>query len=304
MIAFGSGQAATLQQRYVAADLAPAERQATAIAAIVWIGTLGAVFGPLLTPFERAAADALGINELVGPFIFASLFFIVAARVVRVRLRPDPLAVIGGIDQHAQRVHPISQLRASASAIGRSPGARLGLAAMALSQAAMVGVMTMTPPHMDDHGHDSLSAFVIAAHILGMYGLAPVVGRFVTRVGTGRAIQHGAVVLGAGTISTVLAGYVPVLMFVGLFFLGLGWNIALIGGSTLLTSSVPISARVEVQGTSDLTMSACGALAAISSGLLKESFGFHLVADGAALLAGCILLLAWYTMARFPTALT
>jgi MFS family permease len=136
-----------------------------------------------------------------------------------------------------------------------------------------------------------------------MYGLAPLVGRFVTRVGTGRAIQYGAVVLGVGTISTVLAGYVPALMFIGLFFLGLGWNVALIGGSSLLTSSVPISARVEVQGTSDLTMSACGALAAFSSGLVKESFGFHLVADGAALLAGVIILLAWYTAARFPSAL-
>jgi hypothetical protein len=92
-------------------------------------------------------------------------------------------------------------------------------------------------------------------------------------------------------------------MFVGLFFLGLGWNVALIGGSSLLTSSVPISARVEVQGTSDLVMSACGAFAALSSGLIKESFGFHLVADGAALLAGCILMFAWYTTARFPTAL-
>jgi MFS family permease len=300
MIAFGSGQAATLQQRYVAADLVPAERQATAIAAIVWIGTLGAVLGPLLTPFERAAADAVGLNELVGPFIFAALFFGVAATIVWRRLRPDPLAVIGGIDATAQRTHPIAQLRASASVIAESPGARLGLGAMALSQAAMVGVMTMTPPHMDDHGHDSLSAFVIAAHILGMYGLAPVVGRFVTRVGTGRSISYGAVVLGAGTISTVLAGYVPALMFIGLFFLGLGWNIALISGSSLLTSSVPLAARVEVQGTSDLTMSACGAMAALSSGLVKESFGFHLVADGAALLAGGILLLAWYTRARHP----
>lgn len=303
MVAFGSGQAATLQQRYVAADLPPAERQATAIAAIVWIGTLGAVFGPLLTPFERAAADAIGLNELVGPFIFAAFFFSVAASVIWRRLRPDPLVVIGGIEPLADRVHPISQLGKSAGAIARSPGARLGLTAMALSQAAMVGVMTMTPPHMEDHGHGSLSAFVIAAHILGMYGLAPLVGRFVTRVGTGRAIQYGAVVLGVGTISTVLAGYVPVLMFVGLFFLGLGWNVALIGGSSLLTSSVPISARVEVQGTSDLVMSACGALAALSSGLIKESFGFHLVADGAALLAGCILMFAWYTTARFPTAL-
>ena len=94
----------------------------------------------------------------------------------------------------------------------------------------MVGVMTMTPPHMKDHGHADLSAFVIALHIVGMYGLAPFVGRFVDRRGAVRAIQVGAVVLGAGTIATVIAGYVPALMFVGLFFLGLGWSFGLIGG--------------------------------------------------------------------------
>jgi predicted MFS family arabinose efflux permease len=297
MIAFGSGQAATLQQRYVAGDLVPAERQATAIAAIVWVGTLGAVFGPLLTPLERAAARAVGIEELVGPLIFAAGFFLVAAAVVWRRLRPDPLAVIDGIDPYAERVRPIRQVRASARVIAASAGARLGIAAMAISQAAMVGVMTMTPPHMDDHGHENLSAFVIAIHILGMYGLAPVVGRFVTRVGTVRAIEYGAVVLGAGTVSTVLAGYVPVLMFAGLFFLGLGWNIGLIGGSSLLTSSVPLSARVEVQGTSDLTMSMCGAVAAFGSGFVKQSFGFHLLANGAAVLAACLLVLAWFTAA-------
>jgi MFS family permease len=158
---------------------------------------------------------------------------------VWIRLRPDPLEVIGGIDPHAERTRLLRVVRSSASVIWASPGARLGLAAMAASQAAMVGVMTMTPPHMKDHGHADLSAFVIALHIVGMYGFAPVVGRFVDRVGAVRAIQVGAVVLGVGTITTVLAGYVPVLMFVGLFFLGLGWNFGLIGGTTLLTASVP-----------------------------------------------------------------
>ena len=43
----------------------------------------------------------------------------------------------------------------------------------------MVGVMTMTPPHMKDHGQADLSAVVIAVHILGMFGLAPLVGRYV-----------------------------------------------------------------------------------------------------------------------------
>ena len=70
--------------------------------------------------------------------------------------------------------------------IAASPGARLGLVAMAASQAAMVGVMTMTPPHMKDHGQADLSAFVIALHIVGMYGLSPFVGRLVDRAGAVR----------------------------------------------------------------------------------------------------------------------
>lgn len=297
MILFGAGQASTLQGRYVAADLAEPEHQATAIAAIVWIGALGAVFGPLLTPFEKAAARSIGLDELIGPFVFATFLFLIAAAVVWTRLRPDPLAVSGGIDPTAERTRPIKQVRASIDAIAQSSGARLGFAAMAISQAVMVGVMTMTPPHMKDHDHANLSAFVIAVHILGMYGLAPFVGRAVERVGRVRSIQVGAVVLGSGTMATVLAGYVPALMFVGLFFLGLGWNIGLIAGSTLLTTSVPTKSKVEVQGTSDLTMSLCGALAAFSSGFIKQSFGFHLLANIAALLAGGLLVYAWITAA-------
>jgi MFS family permease len=235
----------------------------------------------------------------------ASALFVVAAVVISVRLRPDPLAVLGAIDPHAERVRPLRQVRRSASVILASPNARLGLAAMAISQGAMVGVMTMTPPHMKDHDHGDLSAFVIAVHIVGMYGLAPVVGRQVDRLGANRAIRIGAVVLGCGTVSTVAAGYVPALMFVGLFLLGLGWNVGLIGGSALLTGSVPESTRVEVQGTADLTMSLCGAAAAFSSGFVKESFGFHLLADGAAGFAAALLVLAWFTASReSPTPAT
>ena len=282
----------------MAADLAEPDHQATAIAAIVWIGALGAIFGPLLTPFEKVVAESVGLDELIGPFVFATLFFLVAAAVVWTRLRPDPLAVVGGINPNATRTRPIKQVRASVGVIARSSNAKLGFAAMAISQAVMVGVMTMTPPHMKDHDHADLSAFVIAVHIVGMYGLAPFVGRTVERIGRVRSIQIGAVVLGCGTLATVLAGYVPALMFVGLFFLGLGWNIGLIGGSTLLTTSVPVESKVEVQGTSDLTMSFCGALAAFSSGFVKQSFGFHLLANAGAVLAACLLVYAWLTAAR------
>jgi MFS family permease len=302
MLAFGAGHAATLQQRYVAADLAEPSRAGSSIAAIVWVGTLGAVLGPLLSPAEQAVAASLGLDELVGPYLFAAGFFVIAAAVIWIRLRPDPLQVLGSLDPDADRAHPLARVRSTASVIARSTGARLGLVAMGFSQAAMVGVMTMTPPHMKDHGHADLSAFVIALHIVGMYGLAPLVGRMVDRIGANRAIQAGAVVLASGTVAAVVAGYVPVPMFVGLFLLGLGWNIGLIAGSTVLTASVPQDARVEVQGTADLTMSLCGAVAAFGSGFVKDSFGFHLLANGATALAATVLVVAWFTAARTPTA--
>jgi len=300
MLAFGGAQAAGLQGRYVAADLALEHDRAKAIATVVWMGTLGAAFGPLLTPWERRLADAAGFNPLIGPFVVASLFSMLGFAVISVRMRPDPLAVNGQLDPNAERVRPLAQVRASASVIRHSPLAPLGLAAMVISQTAMVAVMTMTPPHMADHDQGNLSAFVIALHIVGMYGMAPLVGRGVARFGEIRSVMAGAIVIGAGTVVSVVAGYVPVMIFVGLFLLGVGWNIGLIAGSSLLTGTVPARSRVEVQGTADLTMSFCGAIAAFGSGFVKQAWQFHTLANAATVMAGLLLVGAYVQSLRRP----
>ncbi len=302
MLCFGGAQAATLQGRYVAADLATEHDRAKAIASVVVVGTLGAIFGPILAPLEKRVGVAIGLDEFIGPFLFASLFLLVSLTIISRSLRPDPLEVNGQLDPHAERVRPSQQVRISAAVIRNSTLAPLGLAAMVASQTAMVAVMTMTPSHMKDHGNADLSAYVIALHIAGMYAFAPFVGRFVTRIGQVRAVMVGAVVLGLGTVVSTLAGYVPALIFAGLFLLGIGWNIGLIAGSSMLTGSVPPDSRVEVQGTADLTMSFCGGLAAFASGFIKQAWGFHLLADAATLLAGVLLVVAFsYRGASYST---
>jgi MFS family permease len=209
------------------------------------------------------------------------------------RLRPDPLEVNGQVDPSAPITNPFRSVAPALRTIRDNRLAMLGLSAMVISQAAMVAVMTMTPPHMRDHDHADLSALVIALHIGGMYGFAPLVGRLVERIGQVKAIMVGAVVLGSGTIVSVVAGYAAWLIFVGLFFLGLGWNIGLIGGSSLLVQSTPIDRRVEVQGTADLTMSFCGGLSAFGSGFVKQAWGFHILADAATIVAGVLLVSAY-----------
>lgn len=293
MLCFGGAQAATLQGRYVAADLARESDRAQAIASVVVVGTLGAVFGPVLTPWEKRAGQAVGLDQFIGPFFFAALLLLVAMAVIARRLHPDPLAVNGELDPHAERVRPLRQVRISAAVIRSNRLATLGLVAMVVSQTTMVAVMTMTPSHMKDHNQADLSAYVIALHIAGMYAFAPFVGRFVGRVGQVPAVMVGSVVLGVGTVVSVVAGYVPSLIFVGLFLLGVGWNIGLIAGSSMLTGAVPGNARVEVQGTADLTMSFCGGMAAFASGFVKQAWGFHMLANAATLLAGLLLVVAY-----------
>ena len=285
MVLFGGVQAASLQGRFVAADLAEPGEGPRAIAAVVWLGTLGAVFGPVLTPQWKRLAPHLGLDPSVGPIAFAAILALVAAAIVWWRLRPDPLQVSGGIDPTARRVQPIRSVRRSWVVIKGSPAVQLGLASMITVQAAMVAVMTMTPPHMRDHHQAGSSVYVIAMHIAGMYGLAPWVGRFVERVRADRAVVVAGFVLACGTACSVLAGYHRPLIFVGLFLLGLGWNIGLIAGSTLVSASVPLDERVEVQGTADLMMSFCGGCAAFGSGFIKRAWGFHLLANGTSLAA-------------------
>lgn len=303
MFLFGFGQASNLQGRYVGADLAEPDRRARAIATVVWVGTLGAVFGPVLSDPEKRFGEWLGLDRLVGPFLFSSLFFGFAALNIVLRLRPDPLVVAGGLDP-AGTAQPrvVAQLRHSIGVIGRHPRAKLALIAMIISQASMVAVMTMTPLHMKDHGHADLSAFVIAFHIVGMYGFAPLIGRFADKQGRIRTLVAAGAILAAGTVVAVLAGYHPALIFLGLFLLGVGWNFGLIGGSTLLTESVPVAERVATQGSADLLMSLCGGTAGFSSGFIKTAWGYHWLANGATVAAGGLLVLAFYAQRLSPAS--
>ena len=100
----------------------------------------------------------------------------------------------------------------------------------------------------------------------------------------------------------VIAGYVPALMFVGLFLLGVGWSVALIAGSALLTESVPESERVSAQGLSDVMMSLLGATAAFSSGFVKAAVGYDWLANFATAAAVLILIGAIRVNARLAIA--
>jgi MFS family permease len=300
MVVFGGGQASNLQSRFAASDLADDEHRARSIALVVWVGTIGAVLGPPAALWANRVGLGLGLSQWVAPMILGLIGFTVAALVVTARLRPDPLEVSGAIEPDAPVQSPVSGARTSWAAIWPNPKARMALIAMAVSQMAMVAVMTMTPLHMRDHSQADLSTLVISVHVLGMFGLSPLVGRWADRLGRIRTVAVGAGVLGLGTVVAVAAGYVPALVFVGLFLLGLGWSFALIAGSALLTESLPLEERVGAQGLADVTTSVLGAVAAFASGFVKEMVGYHWLANFATIAAALIVIAALRLQRRSP----
>ena len=292
MAVFGVGNASNMQSRFAASDLAPEQGRARAIAMVVWVGTIGAVLGSPAALWINRIGVERGLADWVAPSLLGVAGFVLAGGVIVIFLRPDPLELAGGVDPETPLDNPIHGAWRSWNAVWPNARARLAIVAMAVSQMAMVAVMVMTPLHMKDHGHAELSTIVIAVHVLGMFGLSPFVGRWADRFGRVNALRIGAVILGAGTVAAVAAGYVPGLLFAGLFLLGVGWSFSLIAGSALLTESLPMAERVGAQGLADVTVSVFGASAALLSGFVKEMAGFHWLANFATITAVLIFIAA------------
>jgi MFS family permease len=151
MVLLGSGTAANLLARYAGADLAAPEHRARAISTVVWATTIGAIAGPNALGPSGRLADWLGLPSLAGPFLVAFVWFAVAAAVIALLLRPDPLVVARGLEAArapASRRSALGELRL----LLRDRTARSGLVAMVMANCVMVAVMTMTPLHLRDLG--------------------------------------------------------------------------------------------------------------------------------------------------------
>ena len=289
----GAGNAANLATRYAAADLAPEERRARTISMIVWATTIGSTTGAVVSGLASDVGESLGLPLKAGSYLLSCLMFLVAAAIVETRLRPDPLELAGGLSKATGATRGRPSARESLALIMASPPARLAVGAMIVSQVTMVGVMSLTPLHMDEGGQSqNIIGWMMAFHIWGMYLLSPVIGSLTDRLGQYPMLYIAGGLCTAGAVWAAItppAGQVGV--FMGNFLIGLGWCFGVIAASSLLVSEFPLEQRVGVQGVGDLAMIGSGAFAGLFSGAMYTWLGYGGVntgnaAFGALLIAG------------------
>jgi MFS family permease len=314
----GVGSAASLQARFAAVDLADPEHRGLALSTVVWAVTIGAVTGPNLIQPGTVVGQALGLPPVAGPFVISGAGLLLAAALLFVGLRPDPLLLARelaaqqartglqdaqaveqapsprlagrpGIGPAGQGAHDGGTLARGLRAIRGSRTALLAVAAVVGAHAVMVGVMSMTPLHLQElvegpgashAGHTAsgdvlvIIGFTISLHIAGMFALSPVMGWLTDKAGRAQTIMIGFTLLIAAVAVAGFGQASTAAVAVGLVLLGLGWSAATVSGSTLLAESVAQESRVAVQGVSDMLMGAAGAVGGAVSGLVLSWTGY------------------------------
>ncbi|MFE0176139.1 MFS transporter [Streptomyces sp. NPDC059002] len=291
LFVYGAGTATGLLARYAGADLAPPERRGRATGTVLLATTLGAVVGPNLVGPTGALAHAWDIPRLAGPFLLATVAYAAAGLVLWVWLRPDPLLLARPGQGEGEGRGPVPPPRSadvpSPSPDRHAPGLVTGATVMITAQLVMIAVMTMTPVHMTGHGHGTQAAgFVIALHVGAMFLPSPLSGLLVDRMGRlPVAAASGAVLLAACLFAALAPPDSVPLLACALVLLGVGWNLALVSGTALITDAAAADRRASVQGLVDVGVSLAGATGGMASGLVVAGGGYPLLAVAAGTLA-------------------
>jgi MFS family permease len=281
MAMIGFGRSVSQLARFAAGDLRQPDRRASAISFIVWAATIGAVAGPLLLGPSSAAAERAGLDPLIGPIMVGIIGFAIASALMFVGLRPEPLSLtVAPESDHPEEASPFREILSI-------PTVQLAVAALVTSQFVMVLIMTMTPLHIRSNNGDlGTVGIVMMAHTLGMFGISPLTGRLVDRFGPRRIIMLAMVTL---FVSALIATAAPtadtVILVIGLFLLGAGWNFGFVAASTELQIGLPIANRLKIQGTADSITWISGGLGAAVSGVIVAGSSYTMLAIVGAVLA-------------------
>jgi MFS family permease len=247
--------------RFAAADTASEAFRPKVVSWVLAGGVFAAVIGPQLVIFTK---DLLSPHMFAASYLGQSACALIAALVLMfVKIPPLP----------ATRVENARPL----GAIVRTPRFIVAVACGMASYATMNMVMTSAPLAMIGCGHSVTDATLgIQWHVLAMYAPSFVTGSLISRFGVERITGIG---LGLIALTAVvgLAGITVAHFWSALVLLGVGWNLAFIGATTMVTQCHRPHERNKVQAFNDFLIFGSMAVASFSSGQMLEYLGWQAI---------------------------
>lgn len=271
----GGGNTAVFLTRYAAAEAGGDAMRGRALGIVLFAAAIGAVVSPNLLGPGGELARLLGLPPLAGLYVIAVLCFTVAAILLSLSsvfgaTRLKDSAVVSGSNKNV----PLS--RGDLASELRSARVRIALCVLAVTNLVMVAVMAIAPVHLSDHGHTlGLVGTIVAIHVAGMFLPSPVSGWAADRFGPWALISvGGALLVTSGLAGVFINPDSASAMTAVLVTLGLGWNCGVVGGSTMLSASVPTKLRPRIEGIAEVAMGLAAGAGAPAAGVVVAFGGF------------------------------
>jgi len=239
--------------RFTAADAALPQFKSRAISIVIAGGVIAAFAGPELA---KRTHDLIEGIDFLGSYLILGGLGVVGMALVSALKIPTPSA-----EERGQSGRPLSEIVRQRSLI-------IAILVGMIAYSTMILLMTATPLAMIGHGfHIDDASFVIQWHMVAMFAPAFFTGSIIHRLGVDKVMVAGTVLLGVA-ITVALSGNQIIHFWMALFTLGLGWNFAFIGASTLLTETYAPSEKGKVQGLNDLMVFGMVTVASLTSGTI------------------------------------
>ena len=280
--------AAHQSYRFAAADTASEAYRPKVVSWVLAGGVFAALIGPQLVIFTK---------DLLPPHMFAASY-----------LGQSACAAVAALVLMFVKVPPVTANRIEdarpLAEIVRAPRFIVAVVCGVASFAMMNILMTSAPLAMVGCGHSVTDAALgIQWHVLAMYAPSFVTGSLIMRFGVERITGAGLLLIALAAVVGI-AGISVANFWGGLILLGLGWNLAFIGATTMVTECHRPEERNKVQAFNDFLIFGSLGLSSFSSGQLLEYFGWAAINEvifPVIFVAGA--LLVWLTVRKRAEAL-
>ena len=275
--------AAHQSYRFAAADTASDAYRPKVVSWVLAGGVFAALIGPQLVIFTK---------DLLPPYLFAASYLgqsacaVVAAAVLQFVKFP-PI-----VDRRPASGRPLAE-------IARAPRFIVAIVCGVASYAMMNMVMTSAPLAMIGCGHSVTDATLgIQWHVLAMYAPSFVTGSLIARFGVERITGAGLLLIAFAAVVGI-AGITVANFWTGLVLLGVGWNLAFIGATTMVTQCHRADERNKVQAFNDFLIFGSMAIASFSSGQMLAYLSWQAINEvifPTIFVAGALLI--WLTLRK------
>ncbi|HEX6988343.1 MAG TPA: MFS transporter [Bacillota bacterium] len=299
--------------RSAASDLYPPALRARGVGRVVAGGAVGAVVGPLLVPALAPLAGDVDRLTTVLPWMAAAVLYLVGLGLA-VGLRPDPrdigrLLAQGGDDAGTPGASGPSSTAEQASSGGvmpRSPAVLFRLAPVraaslthVVMQAVMALVMAAGSAVMSLHGHAlGTISVIMTAHFLGMFAFAGPIGGLCDRIGRRPVLALGSLVTALGGVVFPLSLANSLIAGAAFTAVGLGWSLAFVAATAVLTDVAQPEERSALLGSNDLLTRMGAVVGSLASGTVFALGGPAVT--GLIVLAASLAPLPWVLRLREP----